>query len=76
MGRTQIMNYKKQESELLDHQKQQREAFYTGVELYKTLDEINAKRIEVHRDQISMEDMLHIIKDVINNDCRIHQGEK
>ena len=59
------MNYEKQELKLLDRQKLEREAFYTGVELYKILDEVNAERVKLSRDQISMEDMLENMEEFL-----------
>ena len=59
------MDYEKKEAELLDNQKLEREAFYTGVELYKILDEVNAERVKLSRDQISMEDMLENMEEFL-----------
>jgi len=59
------MNYEKQELKLLDRQKLEREAFYAGVELYKTRDEVNAKRVESGLEPISIDDVMSSMEEFL-----------
>ena len=66
-------DYKKKESDFLEYQKHEREAFYTGVALYKMRDEFNERLIQQGMEPLPVDEFMSHTMELLKEELEKHE---